>query len=235
LTAGPSLEEIESPPPTSEELTAVIEHLQSSVERERVTLSRALHDDLGGLLVSAVMDVGWIEQHQTTADLRERLSRVRSALAAAIDLKRNLIEDLRPSLLDNFGLFAAYRWHVKHACARAGVTCKERYPAEEIHFRPDALGALFRIMQEMLQVIFTEKSVKEIDVSVETGVDELVLRTDHSHDGLEISDVFQRLPTQMGAITRRINTFGGRFTLQRHDTGTSFSAYFPIQRLVPSP
>lgn len=220
------------PGPTVTDLSAVIGHLHESLERERVKLARSLHDDLGGLLVSAVMDLGWLEQHQGSADVGERLARVRGALAAAIDLKRNLTEDLRPSLLDNFGLFAAYRWHVKTSCQRQGVACTEQYPEDELLLRPDALAGLFRTMQETLAVIFTEASVRHIDVSVEVANDDLVLQTEHRQEATEPTDVFVRLPAQMGALTRRIDSFGGRFSLLRGATGSTFIARFPMHRIV---
>jgi signal transduction histidine kinase len=220
------------PAATVADLSVVIAHLQNSLELERVRLSRCLHDDLGGLLVSAVMDLGWLEQHHAAGELGERLARVRGSLASAIDLKRNLIEDLRPTLLDNFGLFAAYRWHVKHTCQRAGVACTEQYPDEELQLHPEALSGLFRTLQETLTVIFTEPSVQRIDVAVEVANDALVLQTGHTHEGREVTDVFARLPGQMGAITRRIDSFGGRFSVTRHATGSTFVARFPMHRIL---
>ena len=227
----PAAEE-HAPVPTVSSLTSVISHLQSSWESERVKLSRSLHDDLGGLLVSAVMDLGWLEQHHAATELGERLGRVRGALAAAIDLKRTMIEALRPSLLDNFGLFAAYRWHVKHSCLQANVACTEHYPEDELDLQPEALAALFRTMQETLAVIFQEAAVVHIDVFVEVEDDVLVLQTGHTHETRETTDVFARLPGPMGAITRRIDSFGGQFSLTRCSTGTTFVVRFPMDRIV---
>lgn len=231
-TPPPADREQRPPTPTVAGLSAVISHLQGSMELERVRLSRSLHDDLGGLLVSAAMDLGWLEQNHASSELGERLARVRGALAAAIDLKRNLIEDLRPTLLDNFGLFAAYRWHVRHSCQRAGIACTVQYPEQELPLQPDALAGLFRTLQETLAVIFTEPSVKRIDVAVEVANDDLVLQTDHVHENREVTDVFARSPRQMGAITRRIDAFGGRFSVMRHTTGSTFVARFPMHRIV---
>ncbi len=218
--------------PSIENLSEVISHLQDLMEVERTMLSRSLHDDLGGLLVSAVMDLGWIDQLKAIDDVRARLGRVRSALASAIDLKRNLIEDLRPSLLDNFGLFTAYRWHVQHRCKRAGVECTEQYPRQELTLRPEALSGLFRTMQEILAVILAERSVRRIDVAVTVEPDRLMLRTDHVHDGAEVNDVFRQLPAHMGAIMHRVRTFGGGFSIERNPAGTALNTYFPMDRIV---
>ncbi len=85
------------------------------------------------------MDVAWAEQHldAPAAELQHKLLRARQTLAAAIDLKRRLIEELRPTLLDNVGLFAALRWHVEGICARAAL------PAAS--FCPRTNGDLHRI------------------------------------------------------------------------------------------
>ena len=223
------------PEPTVASLSAVIAHLQASVERERVRLTRSLHDDLGGLLVSAVMDLGWLEQHQAAAPALGEAPRSssRAALAAAIDLKRNLIEELRPSLLDNFGLFDGPIAGMSSTAANVpGVTCIERYPQDELNLQPEALAGLFRTMQETLAVIFAEPAIERISVSVEVVNQALVLRTEHTHLGPETTDVFDRLPAQMGAITRRVDALGGRFSSSRHATGTLFVARFPMDRVV---
>jgi signal transduction histidine kinase len=231
-TPLPPLGEDRPPDAGIAELSALIDHLQSATEGERVRLSRALHDELGGLLVSAVMDLGWIEQHSGSVDLGARLSRVRAALAAAIDLKRSLIEDLRPSLLDNFGLFAAYRWHVKRSCELAGVLCIAHYPQDELPLQPAALAGLFRTLQETLEVILAQPSLSRIDLTVAVTDDALVLQTNQLHDGQELTSVFVRLPRQMLAITGRIDSLGGVFTASRHAAGSTFIARFPMQKIL---
>jgi len=65
---------------------AIITHLQSIHEAERIWISRELHDELGGLLVAASMDAAWAEQHSNTPDeARKKIERVRHTLSAAID------------------------------------------------------------------------------------------------------------------------------------------------------
>src|ERR1700689_1587309 len=93
--------------PDANELVA---YVHASAEKVHARLSRQLHDEMGGLLVSAVMDVSFAEQTLPNDDrLRQRLARARATLAAAIDLQRKTVESLRPSILDNFGLFGAIR------------------------------------------------------------------------------------------------------------------------------
>jgi Histidine kinase len=97
--------------------SALLTYLQASVEIDKASLAKELHDNLGGLIVAAVMDIAWAEEHSSSlasAD-RGRLRRVREALRSALDINRRIIEELRPSLLDNVGLFAALSWELKPA------------------------------------------------------------------------------------------------------------------------
>ena len=50
------------------ELVELSTHLQSVAEREKASLARELHDELGGLLVGARMDISWAEQHLAQDD-----------------------------------------------------------------------------------------------------------------------------------------------------------------------
>ena len=231
---SPAASEPSPATPTVEDLAGVIAHLQEVMEQQRVVLSRVLHDELGGLLVSAVMDVGWVEQRLTDADVGARLKRARQSLSAAIDLKRNLTEELRPSLLDNFGLFAAFRWHVKHTCSRAGIACTDHYPDEELTLRPAALAALFRIMQETLAVILTEEGVVGIDVGVRIDGDRLILTTTHTHQVSETIDMFINRPTYMQAIALRVAELGGQLTIERQTAASIVAVALPLAQVATS-
>src|SRR6202022_1012320 len=93
------------------ELTALSTHLQGVSEQEKSALSRELHDELGGLLVAARMDLSWLQDRVATSDseVQAHFKRVHDALQAGGDVKRRVVENLRPTLLDNLGLFPALR------------------------------------------------------------------------------------------------------------------------------
>ena len=123
------------------EAESLITHLQVTTEADKAKLARKLHDELGGLMVSALMDLGSVQQlqHDINGPARQRLDRVKETLEAAIDLKRRVIEELRPSILDNFGLFAALRWHLRRLYEGSnilrGSLSRHRTPAGTGHVR----------------------------------------------------------------------------------------------------
>jgi len=217
-------------PPANPDTQQLVEYLQGSAESERASLSRELHDELGGLLVSVVMDVAFAEQNLQIDDgLRLRLGRMRHSLAQAIDLKRRMIEHLRPSILDNFGLFQALRWEVKTRCNEAHLMCKETYPVEEPSFTKEALIGLFRIGQEFLNIALGQPSVSTIHITV--AVDADALRIVVSHDGraaLSQNDEFA-----IRSTAHRAQTFDGQLSLRKlGEEGAVYCAQLPLARLT---
>ena len=97
----------------------IVTHIQRLAEHEKASLARELHDELGGCLIGAVMDLAVLAPRIVSLgeDSQHKLARLREALNSAITLTRRLTEQLRPTLLDNVGLFAALRWQLRNACA----------------------------------------------------------------------------------------------------------------------
>jgi signal transduction histidine kinase len=227
LSQGDAIGEFES--------SALIAHIQSATENQKALLARELHDELGGLLVGAVMDLAWAEQHLNApvVELRQKLMRARQTLATAIDLKRRLIEDLRPTLLDNVGLFAALRWHVQAACSVASIACSISLPDEERRFLPHVPIALFRIVQEAFAVIISQGhpaaaqftvSATAADLSFEF-VCQRIAQDGAANDEIE--------PHALTAVRYRTNALGGLFAYDAGPAlGLRISATFPLEGLL---
>jgi signal transduction histidine kinase len=212
---------------------ALIAYLQASAEKTRAGVARELHDEMGALLVAAAMDVAFAEQALAGDDrLRQQLSRARSALAAAIDLNRKVIERLRPSTLDNIGLFEAIRWAVKQESERAGLSCSERFPDSEPKFSQDAAIALFRIAQESLGVALRQPSVKAAQLVLDINADTLRLCVSHngaaSSATLASNDVLA-----ICSIAYRVHALGGRMTVTGlSGGGAEYVTSLPLARLI---
>jgi signal transduction histidine kinase len=216
------------------ELVALSTHLQSVTEREKASLARELHDELGGLLVGARMDISWAEQHLAAADndMKLRLNRVQQNLSAGIDLKRRIIEQLRPTLLDNVGFIAALRWQFKETCARAGLKCTEYFPDEEPKLTSDASIALFRIAQEAFANITKHSDAKAVDVSLDIDDDNVVFAI--TDDGKGISDASSSRGAQgLASMRHRVRALGGMFNLTSSSTGgTALLVRIPVSNAL---
>ncbi len=168
--------------PTAAELDALVTFLHADGERRSSSVARKLHDELGGCVIGAMMDVAWIEQHEPTLppDTVMRLARVNDGLRGAIDLTRKIVEELRPTLLDSMGLFAALSWQFRLGCKQAAVSYSESFPALAPEMDADRLISLFRIAQELFNLALQRESLSALAlaVTVNAGVLRLQLTMD---------------------------------------------------------
>ena len=202
-------------------------HLHDSAEHQRASLARELHDELGGLLVGAVMDVAWAEQHLNAAprDLQQKLSRAHQSLSAAIDLKRRLIEQLRPTLLDNVGLFAAVRWHIDGLCKSRRLACSIEVPTEERVLLPNVPIILFRIIEESLAVA-TLACTATVALRMTFDGNEVTIRIVSEEAPLAPPHAIP--PHRLAAIEQRTHSLEGEFSYDRTAGGTHITARIPL-------
>jgi signal transduction histidine kinase len=218
------------------ELTALSTHLQGVSEQEKSALSRELHDELGGLLVAARMDLSWLQQRLPASDpsIEQRFKRIHDSLSAGVDLKRRVVEELRPTLLDNMGLFTALRWQFKETCRRTGLRCTETIPESELKFTPDAAIGIFRVAQEALTNILKHSEAKSADLFIAMDRDTFTLRI--TDDGKGIPSGCLATSTSHGLVSmrHRIAGLGGTWELGSPGSGgTMVTARIPLARMLP--
>jgi signal transduction histidine kinase len=203
------------------ELVGLSTHLQNVAEREKAGLARELHDELGGLLVGARMDLSWVEQHlpNDATDVRLRLQRVQQNLSAGVDLKRRIIEELRPTLLDNVGLFAALTWQMKVTCGSAGMKCVESYPAEEPNLTSEAAIALFRIAQEAFTNIVKHSQAKAVDITLSADAAAIIMQISDDGKGIAPGRVTATGSHGLASMRHRVRALGGRLDVLNPSTG----------------
>jgi signal transduction histidine kinase len=204
--------------PSAANLMETLRQSDLEIEAEKSSLGRTLHDEVGGLLVGAVMDMSWISQQGGQSDrVNDKLARAIGLLREAIDIKRKLVEALRPSLLDDVGLCSTIGWHLKASCDAAGVGYSESYPLEEPVFPSDFKISMFRIFQKALSQILSEGVRCTLSLEVEIIQDTLHCRI-ASHflkSRREVSDaadihtpLYHRI-RQLGGACECINTLDG--------------------------
>ncbi len=203
------------------ELVELSTHLQSVAEREKAGLARELHDELGGLLVGARMDISWAEQHLAPddSDMKHRLQRVQQNLSASVDLKRRIIEELRPTLLDNVGLFAALRWQLKETCGSAGLKCIESYPEEEPTLNSEAAIALFRIAQEAFTNILKHSAAKTVDITLNVDLGGIVMQISDDGRGIPAGRLTATGSHGLASMRHRVRALGGRLDVRSPASG----------------
>jgi signal transduction histidine kinase len=218
-------------------LSQLSSHLQNIAEREKAAIARELHDELGGLMIAAKMDVSWLEKRLASPDddIKLRWARVRKLLDDGLNMKRRVVETLRPTLLDNMGLVPAVKWIYQETCARAGLKCSERYPADELRLRDDAAIAVFRVIQESLTNIV--KHAKATEVELAMWIEGRALRIDLHDNGVGIPDT---LPASGGqgllSMRHRVTSLGGTWRIAAAEGGgTAIHIALPLTGILEPP
>ena len=212
-------------------LDSLSNFLQTQAEREKALLARELHDSLGGILTPAKMDLAWLESRLgPEPQYAERMKRLDALIDQGIDLKRRIIENLRPSLLDHLGLASALQWYVDETCRAARLDCKMRISERLERLPGDLEIALFRLVQESLANTIKHASAKAVDLSVdrtETG-----LRVCICDDGVGIADLdrARSLSHGLAGMMQRVRSVGGTFDLITHPgRGTRIEVFVPLK------
>jgi len=148
------------------QLTELTRHLQTAREDERSRLARDLHDELGALLTSAKLDAARIRSRLggTAPEAQERLAHLVETLNSGIALKRRIIEDLRPSALDNLGLVATLEILTREFAEQSGLAVHTQLAP--VPLEPDAELVVYRLVQEAITNISKYARARQVWVQL---------------------------------------------------------------------
>jgi signal transduction histidine kinase len=213
------------------ELSELSTHLQQFAEKEKSELAKHLHDELGGLLTAAKMDLSWLQSRITDAPYHERLAQLGGVLDEAMNLKRRVVEDLRPSLLDHFGLPTALRAHIEHVCTKAGLECDVMMSDEAETMPKDLQIALFRVIQEGLTNVVRHAHAKQVRLAVNADAQRYLLMLTDDGCGMRMDDRAFRWSHGLAGMRHRVQAMGGTFGIESSPAeGTSLRIEVPRAR-----
>lgn len=155
----------------TQELTDLARHLQTVREDERGHLARELHDELGGLLTAAKLDVARVRKRlaglapEAGGDLADRIAHLGQTLDAGIALKRRIIEDLRPSSLAHLGLQRTLEILCADTARRAELSVGTAL--EDLRLSDERALAVYRVVQEALTNIASHARAGQVHVSLQ--------------------------------------------------------------------
>jgi signal transduction histidine kinase len=213
------------------QLSELSTELQRVQEAEKAQLARELHDEMGSILVSAKMDVSWAVKRvrDTHPEAAEKLERALHALDEGVEVKRRIIEDLRPALLDNLGLGAAITWHAEQMSARSGLHCTVAVPDDDRPLPGPLAIALFRVAQEALTNVVRHAHAAHAWVDLQRTERQINLQI--RDDGAGMPASAQRIAGTHGIMSmrQRVLGVGGEFEMRNGRAGgTVITVRVPI-------
>ena len=216
----------------AEELRALSAHLLQVQELERHTIARELHDELGGTLSAVKMDILMGRDAASKRGDEKSVARLQRALVSidsGVQFTRRLIEDLRPTLLDNLGFEAALRSMTEQFSDRCSVSCSISLPEGELNLTSAQSTALYRICQEALTNVM--KYAKATGVTIALTSDGAYWRLLIADDGVGLDTTKRNRSISHGLLgmRERIVALGGTFDISGPaGCGTTLTAAFPV-------
>ncbi len=183
-------------------------HLQVSIEAERASIAREIHDDIGGSLVAAKLDIAWVTRHATDKGVLAHLDSANDMLIHAMGASQRIMMALRPSILDQ-GLAAAVQWLAERFTKRTGTPTHLRVSPGLGAMEKNIELVAYRVAQESLTNAskYADCTSVSIDVSDAKGV--LTVEICDDGAGLSPGDLEKSTAFGLRGLQERAQTVGG--------------------------
>ncbi len=219
----------------SKDYTARLVNIQ---EDERQRISREIHDSLGGYFSGLQIEIANAQHALSAKDLDQTekiLHRSTQTVKEAIMTAREMCFDLRPHLIDDFGLNAALKHYFKDFSQKYNIEI-DFIPAEFVEPLPKSMEiTLYRVAQEALTNIMRHAEATQARVLLE--INEKAASITISDNGVgfkaDTAGTVEKNRRQFGLlnIRERIDLLNGQFYLESFpDDGTLLKAVLPLAR-----
>jgi signal transduction histidine kinase len=178
-------------------------------ELERTRLARELHDETGQALTSILLGLKPLERQVG----EEPLALIRGLVASALENVRRLTVELRPPVLDDFGLEPALERLTRMVAESSGLNVQLNVGARPVALSPEYETALYRIVQESLTNIVKHANARSVSIVVAGAAETVRVVIEDDGTGFDITDVREGALGLVG-MRERVLLLDGRFELQ---------------------
>lgn len=215
---------------SNENLRRLGAHAENIKEEERKRIAREIHDDLGQNLLALRIEADMLSSRTGIKHprLHARARATLNQIDATIKSVRQLINDLRPNVLD-LGLNAAVDWQISEFRRRTGIRCDLAETHQDIQVSDHCATALFRILQESLSNISRHAHATRVQVVLRVEREWIWMSV--GDNGLGIHPNSRHKPGSFGlvGIEERVNILGGTFEIHSDaGTGTTIRVAVPM-------
>lgn len=153
-----------------EELRALAARLAEAEEKERGRIARELHDQVGQNLTALGINLNLVLSQlpgPAEAKLCGRIEDSLELVERTTAMVRTLMMELRPPVLDDYGLAAAVEWYARQFQDSTGIPLSVRKDDRFPRFDPLREIGMFRIVQEALTNVAKHARAKQVTVSLD--------------------------------------------------------------------
>jgi len=219
----------------TEHLRALASRLQSIREEERTTVAREIHDQLGQALTGLKMELSLLARKppEDQKTLANHMKSMETFVEDTIRLVRKIATDLRPGVLDDFGLIAAIEWQVEDFKNRTGIQSELSSTLEDGNLGRELATALFRILQETLTNIVRHAHATHAKIGIKEHDGVIVMTVEDNGKGIAEREVYDPKSLGLLGIRERALIFGGEVQITgTRGRGTAVMVRIPLKKRV---
>ena len=213
---------------SEQRLAGFAAHLQDTIEAERASIAREIHDDIGGSLAAIQFDLAWIGRHSQDAATLQHTSNATDMLRHAMGASQRIMVNLRPAVLDQ-GLASALQWLCESFEKRHGIATRcDAQPLQATLSSAVELAA-YRTAQEALTNVskYAQCTTVKIDLSDVGGT--LTLEITDNGCGIAPERRADSRAYGLKGLRERARTVGGWLDVSSHaGDGTSIILSIPL-------
>jgi PAS domain S-box-containing protein len=209
------------------DLSALTAHVQQIGEKEKASLARELHDELGSTLVGLSMNVGRLLGKTSDPERMQDLAVIKELLSNAANIKQKVVSKLYPTVLDDCGFVAAVTWLVKEYKKHAEIEVELLLPKEELVMEHTFALAAYRITQECLTNIAKHAGASKVHIEAKNSDGFLDLTIQDNGNGLP--DDIKTGGHGIFGMIERARYLGGSLKIESEDKkGTAAHLRLPL-------
>ncbi|HYH41092.1 MAG TPA: PAS domain-containing protein, partial [Burkholderiales bacterium] len=211
---------------SAEQLKALSRRLVEIQEAERRQLSRELHDRVGQNLTALSINLDMLGTSLTGEAFGEHRARLNDSsllLESTVDSIENVMAELRPPMLDDYGLLPALHWYAKDFSKRTAIEVTVTGNDRAERLAPEMEITLFRIAQEGLNNVAKHAEAGHAEISLDHSATHFLMTV--GDDGIGIVGTAVRRDLEhrprLGMITmrERAQAIGATFVVRPRPGG----------------
>jgi signal transduction histidine kinase len=186
-------------------------------ERERHSISRDLHDDIGHNLLVLKLYLEMMAadlKKREVAHLESKLEEALALVSHAVDSVRRLMLDMGPAMLAQFGFLQAMKIYARQFTLRTGVQIKLEEGQVPANLPPGYETAIYRVLQGALSNIVKHSDAKHVTVTLGTMKRSFFMSIEDDGVGFDLSVHNPDKVFGLTAMRERVETIGGRFHIE---------------------
>ncbi|MFN6963599.1 MAG: histidine kinase [Pyrinomonadaceae bacterium] len=203
-----------------EELRELTKHQETLREAERKRIAREIHDVLGQEITGLKMKIHLMKQRMKLSDeVVGELEEIKEMADSMMSTVRRLSAELRPSLLDDFGLVAAMEWESGEFEKKSSIPCVFYSDTEALDLGAEANTAVYRIYQEAMTNVARHSDASLVVIELATAGGDIALTIRDNGKGIDFSG--SRAKTTLGIIgmRERARLIGGELNVRPDPSG----------------